>query len=313
VRTDTDPMNCGGCRNVCAGGRICAAGMCVQQRSCPSAMTPGCGVVSLVGGSFTVGAPVNCSTMPSDPACGIDAAPPVSDVRVSAFQLDAYEVTVARFRVFWADRVRDNGASLRASPVPYPNGTSVAWLGAGREPTGPASFNWSSTAGMREAHPMNGVDFWTAMEFCVWDGGRLPTEVEWEYAARGRVTGRIYPWGDVPPPVMMCTERAHWALCSGEDGALTRRVGQFPSTPGPFYDLGGNVLEWTADTRSTSRTLCWRGTVDPLCQEAASGTAERQIRGGSYFTVDTPSMRAASRATLNASAQSSVVGFRCAR
>jgi len=284
----------------------------VLQRSCVvPAATPGCGLASLPLGVITLGAPTNCPTM-ADSTCGLDAAPPVPDVRVSSFQLDQYEVTVARFRAFWAERQRDSGASLRAAPVVYPS-AALSWGGVGREPPMGASFNWSLVAGAREAHPVNGVDFWTAMEFCVWDGGRLPTEAEWEYAARGRLTpGRIYPWSDVPPSPTMCAERAHWALCLGEDGAVTRRVGQFEATGGgAFYDLGGNVLEWTADTRSLSRATCWRSFTNPLCLDGVS--SERYVRGGSYFTTDDPSMRAASRLVLPATTSASHVGFRCAR
>ncbi len=93
----------------------------------------------------------------------------------------------------------------------------------------------------------------------------------------------------------------------------TRRVGQFAPTPGPFYDLGGNVLEWTADTHTASRAGCWRSLNDPFCQQAATTTGERYLRGWSDITADTPSMRAASRLALSATTLTTRIGFRCAR
>ncbi|MFO0603764.1 MAG: SUMF1/EgtB/PvdO family nonheme iron enzyme [Polyangiales bacterium] len=313
TRTDADDANCGSCGRTCAASRVCAGGACVAQRSCTSAATPGCGTVSMPSATVTVGATLDCAAS-ADTACAVDATPQLTDLRVSAFQLDAYEVTVARFRLFWADRARDGGASLRASPVAYPGGSTVPWIGVGREPPSGGTFNWTSTAGAREAHPINGVDFWTALEFCVWDGGRLPTEVEWEYAARGRPpVSRLYPWGDTAPSTMDCSGPTHWALCLGEDGGVTRQVGRFPVTGNGFFDLGGNVQEWTADVRSADRAGCFRRTLDPLCQDAPTLAGERLVRGGSYATTEETVMRSASRASLAATALNPRAGFRCAR
>ncbi|MBK8692590.1 MAG: SUMF1/EgtB/PvdO family nonheme iron enzyme [Deltaproteobacteria bacterium] len=183
---------------------------------------------------------------------------PVQDVRVGSFELDAYEVTLARFNAFWTVRDRDLPA-IRSAPIEYPGGRVVSWTGTGEEPTPEDTrFNWSSGPGPREGHPMNGVDWWAAQEFCVWDGGRLPTEAEWEFAARGRTvegltTPRAYPWGNSAPrgnDRSVC-DRAQWIL-RGEDGASTRRVGRFAPVAG-LYDMTGNVWEWTADWFAPTR------------------------------------------------------------
>ncbi len=296
----------------------CDGGPCApSQRSCADPATPGCGVVLLAGGTFALGAATECATA-SSATCAVGASPPVRDVTVSPFAFDAHEVTVARFRAYWSVRGADI-AAVRARPIAYPNGTAIAWGAASREPTvGTAMYNWSTSAAMREAHPINGVDWWTAQEFCVWDGGRLPTEAEWEFAARwravsepGAAVGRLYPWGDTEPTVMC--DRARWVgfNCMGDDGAATRRVGSFAATGG-LYDLAGNVAELTAD-RFTAYGVapCWGAAAlrDPLC---AMGSATITVRGGSYLD-DVTLQRSASRAQSADMTASPRVGFRCAR
>jgi formylglycine-generating enzyme required for sulfatase activity len=296
------------------------------QRSCTGAGVPGCGLVEIAGGTFTLGAAMSCEATPTT-TCGLRAAPAQTGVTVSAFALDAYEVSVARFRVFWSARQADGGASIRARPIAYPNGTSVAWGRAGIGPlTGIELCNWSESpdaGASREAHPINCVDWWTAQEFCVWDGGRLPTETEWEYAARGRSAaglspGRLYPWGDAAP-APTC-DRARWnrAMCSGEGSAPTRPVGSFPTgASAGLFDLAGNVREWTADTLEEYNTapLCSRrrDARDPLCHDATDPSAYRVFRGGSWDNNNDTELRATSRVSIGAGERLNSLGFRCAR
>lgn len=304
-----------------------AGGAVSTQRSCAIGATPGCGLVEIVGGSFAMGVMTNCSTPPTA-TCAYEAAPTQINVIVGNFALDAYEVTVARFRAFWASRMGDAGVSIRAMPIRYPGGTSIAWDGMAAEPVRQSvrsDYNWTPTPAMpsREAHPMNGVDWWTAQEFCVWDGGRLPTESEWEYAARGRVVdglteGRLYPWGDTAPTILC--DRAQWRRCEGEDGSATRRVGRFPDgASAGVYDLSGNVWEWAADnytaystTVSTISACASRaGWRNPLC--LSEGRVERVLRGGSVSDNDVSFVRAPSRISFRADVRQTYVGFRCGR
>ena len=315
----SDAMHCGRCDNACRSG-VCAAGVCApEQRSCRTAGTPGCGLVEVAGGTFTMGTAFQCNpAAPAERPCGFGSTPVLTDVTVGGFGIDAYEVTVARFNAFWRDRMRDAGASIRATPVAYPGGRVIMWNDAGQEPSAQDGFcNWSASAGARDAHPINCVTWATAMEFCVWDGGRLPTEAEWEFVARGRTiaseslaTGREFPWGDMDPPRCI---RAHGTGCAGEDGGFTRQVGRYGPSGGVF-DLGGNVAEWVADTYATYLdTTCWgrSGLNNPLCQIFVGGARVVPIRGGSWSTSD---MRATSRATpQQASTRFSTTGFRCAR
>ncbi len=299
-----------------------AAGLAVQ-RSC-AVNTPGCGVVTIPGGSFTMGASTSCFERKSDD-CAYRAQPLQTNVSVGAFALDAYEVTVARFNAYWSVRARDL-RTVRSAPIRYPGGV-IAWQSPPNvEPQRQSEeFNWSPAPSARDAHPMNGVDYWMAQEFCVWDGGRLPTEAEWEYAARGSargglVPGRIYPWGDAQPSV--ACDRVRWNVggCDGEDGAFTRRVGSFPAgASAGVFDLAGNVWEWVADnateyTGAGPPNVCGHRADlrDPLCTVRPTGN--RVLRGGSWFDEYIGNLRSATRYLTHAPAERAhQVGFRCAR
>lgn len=265
-----------------------------------------------------MGALSDCNLGGASTTCSLDASPPF-DVSVSSFAMDAYEVTIDRFRAFWYARSADEGASIRAHPIIYPGGQMIAWEGTGREPiasTAVSFCNWSASVASREQHPIVCVDWWTAQEFCVWDGGRLPTEAEWEYAARGRsalgglISGRLYPWGNEAPSESC--DRAQWNACPGEDGAITRRVGRFlPS--GGLFDLAGNVKEWTADSFAPyAAPPCWDvGPLrhDPLCN--AGPDSVRATRGGNAVST-MQALRAASRIRGRGTDLFSV-GMRCVR
>ncbi len=280
---------------ICDGRGAC---MAPSQRSCPSASEAGCGIVNLLGGTFALGDNGAFRSSPVQRA-----------ITVSAFALDASEVTVARFQRFWAA-----GHPAAPSRIAYP-GAVVPWSGAVQSPGTGAGCNWNVPG--REYHPVNCVDHPTAQAFCVWDGGRLPTEAEWEFAARdtlgvGLAAGRSYPWGEaVPSPTC---DRAAWNQCAGDDGGRTHRVGHYMNTAG-FFDLAGNVWEWTADLfAGYDDPACWggRARTDPYCPRGASGYPA--IRGGSWYSGSVTLLRAASRDDAYMPAtQSPIVGLRCAR
>jgi formylglycine-generating enzyme required for sulfatase activity len=327
TETNTSVTNCGACGRMCPAGRWCAAGVCstaLSQRSCMVPSTPGCGVVMIAGGTFTMGAP-SCAEV-STPDCGQDSAPQQASVGVGDFALDAYEVTVARFNMYWAVRTMEM-TRVRGTPIRYRGGT-IAWQAFDAEPGRQSSTcNWLPASSTRDAHPVNCVGYWTAQEFCVWDGGHLPTEAEWEYAARGSMRGglapgRIYPWGDAAPSRESC-DRARWdsGSCSGEDGGSTRRVGSFASTAG-LFDMAGNVEEWVADrytpygTGTSSPCGNRSGLTNPLCNDDAMPFASRGARGGAWNQIlfDT-ALRSASRRSFTPGIGAAFAGngFRCAR
>jgi formylglycine-generating enzyme required for sulfatase activity len=243
------------------------------QRSCPDPMERGCGLVAIPGGTFAMGE----SGQPAR------ATPVQPEITVGDFLMDSNLVTVARFRRFW-----NAGHPAPSSPIRYPGGT-LTWSGPVNLPSvrplygGTCNFDPAGRDPALEQHPLNCVDWNTAQAFCVWDGGRLPTEAEWEYAARGRnVPGlpspRSFPWGNTIPSAMPC-DLAHFNACPGDDGKNTRRVGSFPASGG-LFDMAGNVWQWTADSfMDYSDMRCWGGMIrsNPLCTVA---TGRYTIRGG---------------------------------
>jgi formylglycine-generating enzyme required for sulfatase activity len=200
--------------------------------------------------------------------------------------------------------------------------TTVQWRGISEDDVRLWSreCNWSKPDG--DEHPMNCVDWRNADAFCRWRGARLPTEAEWEYAARGG-DGRVYPWGsDAPGPTrlnaaggesrryMESIGRTGWAVMyEGDDGwPTTAPVGSYPRGASPFgaLDMAGNVWEWVCDGNGSPP-----GEVNnPI---ASADGPLRRVRGGGW-DYGNPSWRhAASRDVDTPPRRSSIIGFRCAR
>lgn len=150
-----------------------------------------------------------------------------------------------------------------------------------------------------DSFPVIWVTWSQALQFCEWVGGRLPTEAEWEKAARGG-PDRKYPWGDQPS----CT-LANMGGCVGD----TTATGAYPMGVSPYLllDMAGNAGEWVSDWYSASYYE-----LSPVSnpQGPATGT-QRVVRGGSWFE-SILSARAAARASLDPLGARSDVGFRCA-
>ncbi len=150
------------------------------------------------------------------------------------------------------------------------------------------TFDPRHDAGAPADHPVVNVSWYDAMAYAAWLGGNLPTEAEWELAARGSV-GRIYPWGNERPT----RTRANYDADGGGVGriAAAAPVGSFPegATPERIHDLAGNVWEWCRDGQANARVL----------------------KGGSYFN-DERYLAAAPRNSLHPEGREGVVGFRVA-
>lgn len=239
-------------------------GVCLRKSpSCAGTDTPGCGVATIAGGSFRLGWQLN------DP----DVFPGVP-VTLDSFAIDAYEVSVARFRTFW------EAGHPQGTAVTYPDGQLLS-AGPVTEPgSDTEAHNWSAEPRDRESMPINRLSWDTALAFCIWDGGRLPTEAEWEYVAVGRavpglLSGRTFAWGEDEPTCDLAL--------SIECGApkVTDPVDARPPIAG-VYQIAGNVSEWTADHYEPFGEACW-GTApvhNPLCN--ADGARPWVARGGSF-------------------------------
>lgn len=163
-----------------------------------------------------------------------------------------------------------------------------------------------SNANADERLPVLNLTRYKAAEVCAQLEGRLPTEAEWEYAARGGLRDALYPWGDLPPTCQAGTiNGAHTKSC-GVKGA--RPVGQFRPNAYGLFDMAGNAQEWVADW--FTRNLARQGTVDPVGPTQGSGA--HVFRGGSSAS-DAGNVRVSSRDIIYDTGRSDTIGFRCAR
>ncbi len=156
-------------------------------------------------------------------------------------------------------------------------------------------------------HPVTTIDFPSASRFCAWVGGRLPTEAEWERAARG-TDHRRFPWGNQYNSRL--ANHGRGAGPDDEDGyRLLAPVGSYPDAASPFgvLDMAGNVFEWTADAFSPEAYLT-SSRVDP---HGGESTGIRVVRGGSFLSAAF-AMRTSHREPVPEGAIQPDLGFRCA-
>ncbi len=147
-------------------------------------------------------------------------------------------------------------------------------------------------------HPVVNITWETAQAFCQWNGGRLPTEAEWERAARGELVGALYPWGDE-----IDCNLANYGDCVGD----TSPVGSYPPNGFGLHDMAGNVWEWVADWYSGSY---YRNSPDENPPGPADGE-HRVLRGGTWGEEQS-SLRVAHRRYNLPSYPHDFIGFRCA-
>jgi eukaryotic-like serine/threonine-protein kinase len=273
-----------------------AAGAAPAPPSCPE------GMILISGGKFFMG---------SDLEADEERERPAHQVTLSAYCIDAHEVTVREYKA-----CSDKGECKRAP-------TQNEWPGISarerriydplcniRDPEG------------RAEHPINCVDWELATAYCKAVGKRLPTEAEWEFATRGS-DGRRYPWGDDAPTtgghLNACgKECVAWGRKVGEDVSQmypvddgyphTAPVGSFPDGASPFgvHDVVGNVWEWVSD---------WFAPYGAESLTDPSGAPEgeaRVLRGGAWNGSDPAWVRPTFRFMSAPTLRSHGVGMRCA-
>ena len=256
-----------------------------------------------------------------------DGEQPVHEVALSPFRLDPTPVTNAQFATF----VKDSGYITEAEALGVSAVFHLAFGGSNadvvnRVAEAPwwlavAGASWRHPEGRgsdivhRQNHPVVHVTWRDAGAYCAWAGKRLPTEAEWEFAARGGLAGSRYPWGDELTP------RGRWrcniwqgvfpADNSEIDGFLTTApVRTFPPNGFGLYQMSGNVWEWCADWFAPNyyRQSPRRDPAGP-----ATGVV-RVLRGGSYLCHASycHRYRVAARSSNTPDSASANVGFRCA-
>ncbi len=261
----------------------------------------------------------------AEPVLAADGEGPARPVTLRPFGLEVMAVTNAGFAAFvaatgyvteaerfgWAPVFR---GLLGDAPPPPSTGPTPWWVpvdGASwRAPEGPGS-----DIEARPDHPVVQVSWADARSYAAWCGGRLPSEAEWEHAARGGLADPRFPWGDDEPD----DETIHANIWQGvfphhdtaRDGyAGTAPVGSFAPNGAGLFDMAGNVWEWTSDAfriRSLGRNARTRN-------RQAAETGEKVAKGGSFLCHISYCYRyrIAARMALTADSCASNVGFRVA-
>jgi len=277
-------------------------------------------LVPLDGGVFTMGSEDRW-------AYPEDGEGPVKEVEVSAFSIGAYAVTNADFSRFVAEtgyvtdaeRFRWSFVFAGLLPDDFPPTEGVAQAPWWRKVKG---ADWGHPEGPHSSiaerldHPVVHVSWNDADAYCAWTGARLPTEAEWEFAARGGLRGKAYPWGDELEPGgehrMNVWQGDFPARNTAADGfGGTAPVTSFARNGYSLFNTTGNVWEWAADWfHPTFRQRDRRR--DP--KGPGHGTSRVQ-KGGSYLCHHSYCRRYRIAARQGSTPDSSIgnVGFRCAR
>jgi sulfatase modifying factor 1 len=293
----------------------------VENMSSPPGPAPD-GMVWIPGGEFSMGAEDPPNMHDGVGMQDTSDSQPVHRVSVGGFWMDETEVTNEQFARFvkatgyvtvaeQTPRPEDFPGAPASSLVPgsvvfappdrpvpltnsyqwWSNVTGASW----RHPLGPKS----SIAG-KERFPVVHVTHSDALAYAEWAGRRLPTEAEWEFAARGGLTGQLFPWGDEFKQGGRWTANTHQGHFPDHDAGEDRFIGvapvaQFPPNGYGLYDVGGNVWEWVsdwyrpdyyADLAATSKVARDPNGPATAFDPSEPGVKKRVHRGGSFLCTD---------------------------
>ncbi|XP_029358571.1 formylglycine-generating enzyme [Echeneis naucrates] len=275
-------------------------------------------MVLIAGGGFLMGT--------NNPGIPADGEGPQRLVHVDSFYMDIQEVTNRQFQSFvnasgyvteaekFGDSFVFEGSLSETVKNQITQAVAAApwWLpvkGANwKHPEGPDSVITN-----RQDHPVLHVSWMDAVAYCSWANKRLPTEAEWEYACRGGLKDRLYPWGNKLNP-----NGQHYANLwqgefpnynSGEDGYVkTSPVMSFPANGFGLYDMVGNVWEWTSDWWAVHHN-----TDQQRNPKGPPSGADKVKKGGSYMCHKSYCYRyrCAARSQNTPDSSASNLGFRC--
>ncbi len=322
----------------------------VENKTQPSGDPPE-GMVWIPGGEFSMGTNAECESLCAQPGVTRDAQP-VHRVKVDGFWMDATEVTNEQFAKFVEATGYRTIAEIAPTKEEFPTappenlvaGSTVFTPTPGRVPLNnmfqwwryEKGANWrhpegpSSTIEGREKYPVVHIAYPDAEAYAKWAGKRLPTEAEWEFAARGGLSGQIYAWGnDFHPdgkPMANTYQGQFPVKDSGADGfAGIAPVAQFPPNGYGLYDMAGNVWEWCSDWYRPDyyARLKLAGVEvaeNPQGPETPYDPVEpsekkRVHRGGSFLCTDQYCTRymVGTRGKGEVTTGSNHVGFRCVK
>ena len=281
---------------------VCAGWVAVSCRSTSPGSAAGgqYAMIWVPAGRFLMGTPENFEG-PYDP----DECPMHLVTLTRGFWIARCETTNAEYAKF-LERIRKAGDHSKCHPD---------------EPKGKdhTPAHWTETKFNQPRQPVVGVDWWDAYAYAAWAGLRLPTEAEWEYAARG-IDGRLYPWGTNWPPAKVVGNFADEAAAK-EDPEFRTLVGynngHATTAPAGAYPLGvswcgaldmaGNAWEWCNDCYAPHDV---KNDRDPVGPATAQG---RVVKGGSWRATDPADCRCAFRDDYVPEQRRDDLGFRCAR
>lgn len=289
-------------------GQSCGDGLaCPGRVSC-------CYQIEVPAGSYPMGT--------NDDPDRSDDEQPEHPAVISRFALDKYEVTVGRFRKFVE---AFDGTPPPAGAGALPGQPGSGWASAFNKNLpatsqdllvqvncDPTYQSWTTSAGAHESLPMSCVDWYVAFAFCAWDGGRLPTEAEWEDAAANGAADTLFPWGSTAlDPTLNAVAECLGDGASGCAPTDLLPVGSRPQGANRLghLDLAGSVGEWCLDVYDPTYYKSSSACNDCAC---LAGSSPRVIRGGD-FTSPSELVRATKRAHQLPEAANPYLGFRCAR
>jgi formylglycine-generating enzyme len=253
---------------------------------------------------------------------------------VSPFVLDKYEASVGRFRKFVEAGMGTQAAApttgvgaRRLNGTDAQGGWDASWNGYLSADTAtlesavkcdPQHQTWTDAAGANDNLPMNCITWYEAMAFCTWDGGHLPTEAEWNYAASRGDEQRAYPWSIPAESTEIDCSYANYDInvptgtfcVNGMTGGTNRVGSESPKGDGKWghADLGGNVFEWTLDSYANPYPM----TTCDDCANLAAATF-RVIRSGGVDGASTVRTAYRNDHDRPPADRAGTVGVRCAR